>query len=250
MKTSAKILLSTFIITLLLILGSLFLIKNYISKNSEKASGIIKTRIIEVPAFENIMISGEFDVKLTQSDKPSINVTVDEVFQKHIKVGVTNNTLNISSINFVQTFGARIEIFYTSLKNIQLMANAKLTHADTLNADYLKIQATAASTVTLSGNFNHLICSATAGSKIVLAGYAEIAEFTIEAGSKLHALELEIQQCDIKTSSGSTAEVHVSNTLDASADSGSSIIYKGSPQMNSQNTSSGASVRKLKSEEE
>jgi hypothetical protein len=245
MKTSTKILLFTFIISLLLILASILLVKNYVTRNSEKASGIIKTRTIDVPYFENIMISGEFDITLKQSETQSVNVIVDDAFQKHIKVGVTNKTLNISSVNFIQTFGARVEINYTTINNIQLLGSAKLSHPDTMHAEYLKVQTSAGSSVKLIGNFIHLVCTASAGSKMVLAGNAENAEFTVDSGSQIHALEMEAQQCIIQASSGSSAEIHVSKTLDATANSGSSVIYTGSPEMKSHNTSSGASIRKL-----
>lgn len=245
MKTSSKILLITFGLSLLLSLGAVIWVKYYFNVNTERGSGNVITRTYSPEPFNKIRISGGFHVTLNKGEQSKVEVAVDDNFQKYIKVSVRDSTLNITGVNIFKAFGTKINITHTGIDELQILAGVILESNDTLESRNFVLQSSAGTSSTIAGNFENFRCTMSAGTKISLSGSSRNADFRLSAGTDLEAAGFITDSCTISASAGSSAVLHVTGYFEAEADAGSSIIYHGSPQIGKQNTSSGSSIRKF-----
>lgn len=222
-----------------------FVAKNYIDKNVERASGKITTLTYQPGDFDKIKIAGGFDVTMVYGELTSVDITVDEAFQKHIKVNATNNTLQISSANLIQNFNTKILITANHINEINLSAGVTLIGKDSLKSDNFTLKTSAGSSANITGTFGKFFCTASAGSQVTLHGTSQHSQLSASAGSMVAATSFSTDTCNANTSSGSEINISVISFLDAEASSGSSIQYSGSPVIGKQSTSSGAIIKKM-----
>ncbi len=244
MKTSAKILLITLGFSLLLILGIIIWAKTYFNSNIERGSGNIVTKTYFPESFHKIKITGGFNVQLNHGEQPKVDVTLDDNFQKYIRVNVIDSLLVISGVNIFRPQGTNISITHTGINELQLQAAVKLESSDTLECEQFTLKTNSGTSTRLLGNFRNFTCTMSAGTKVTLLGTSTHADFRLSAGTELFASEFLTDTCIISASAGSSAGIHVLEYLEAEADAGSSIVYHGSPTIGKQNTSSGSSIRK------
>lgn len=243
MKTSTKILIITFAVTLVLSLIAIIRVKQHIDANTIKASGTDTSIVYNDLTFDRMVISGNFDVTLSQSEKEQIEIVADKNFVHLLGVIVENGMLSISCPNPFHTFKAHINISYRELGEIHLSAGTQLECKDYLEAPSFKMSSTAGTSSTIHGRFDTLYCTLSAGTMMSLKGSATHAKFDLSAGTRLDAFEFLTDTCTIKAHAGSSVEISVSSFLDAEAGSGSSITYKGQPETVKQNTSSGGAIK-------
>jgi len=243
MKTSAKILIITFAVTLVLSLIAIIRVKQHIDANTIHASGTDSTIVYHDHLFDRMVVSGNFDVTLSQGEKEHIEITADKNFVHLIGVTVENGMLSISCPNPFHTFSADISISYRELSELHLSAGTQLVCRDYIEAPSFKMSSTSGTSSTIHGRFDTLYCTLSAGTMMNLKGSAAHAEFNLSAGTRLEAYEFLTDSCTIKAHAGSSAEISVSSFLDAEAGSGSSITYQGKPETVKQNTSSGGAIK-------
>lgn len=239
MKTSAKILLITLVSYLVLMVVLVFAAKKFIDRHLEKASGSITTKEYFPSEFERISITGGFDVVLEQGSKYSVSVTVDETFQKHIKVWVKENTLNITGANMMQAFHAKVRIVAPSIHAVNLTAGASLVSENDIRSDNFSLNLSLGSSAEINGIFDSLSCEAIGGSQVMFNGSAAKSVFHLSAGATVKAREFYVDTCIVSAYSGSEILITVNKYLDAEASSGSVIQYLGTPEIGKHSTVSG-----------
>jgi len=80
------------------------------------------------------------------------------------------------------------------------------------------------------------------GSSIILKGSTDQIKADASSGSSFNGRALTAEEAELDVSSGASMRVDVSKFLKASASSGGSIRYTGSPDQISESSSSGGSV--------
>jgi hypothetical protein len=84
------------------------------------------------------------------------------------------------------------------------------------------------------------------GSEVNLTGMAEKVEIRSKMGSHVDASSLKSQHVNVSSSMGSDVSIFAEQELNASADFGGSITYKGNPSMKHTSTFLGADVHRIK----
>jgi hypothetical protein len=88
-----------------------------------------------------------------------------------------------------------------------------------------------------------LFLDSSMGSQVELTGTAETAEIKSKMGSTVNASQLQSQEVEVSSSMGSDVSVFAEQELNASADFGASISYKGNPEHKHTSTFLGAEVK-------
>ena len=183
-------------------LGSLF--------RGEVGSGHIETSKRDVADFDKLDVSGVFDVEVSRGEGFSVEVIADDNLLPLIRTEVDGDTLSIYSDGKIsKSSQLRVVLTAPTIREVKATGVSKVMLNDVKN-DELSLDASGASKITVSGS--------TASLTIDISG-----------ASKVLGSDLVSKQATVETSGASSADIKVSDALNAHASGASHIRYIGSP---------------------
>ena len=183
-------------------LGSLF--------RGEVGSGHIETSKRDGADFDKLDVSGVFDVEVSRGEGFSVEVIADDNLLPLIRTEVDGDTLSIYSDGKIsKSSQLRVVITAPNIREVKATGVSKVMLNDVKN-DELSLDASGASKITVSGS--------TASLTIDISG-----------ASKVLGSDLVSKQATVETSGASSADIKVSDALNAHASGASHIRYIGSP---------------------
>lgn len=145
----------------ILMLIALFLATSFsFSQTKEKIKGsrVITQNVIEIENFNAIEVEDNFEIILSKSDKPSLEIAADDNLHDVISHTVVGNSLKISSLKNVSSakkFSIRIN-YTDKLNAITTKTNVKLTGLNTIELDTLSLKSYGKSELLLNLTVPHL----------------------------------------------------------------------------------------------
>jgi hypothetical protein len=252
MKTTIKVFLSAFLLTLLM--NSCF------NRVFEYGNGIINEEIRVIPAFNSITSAGAFDIYFEYADTPSVIVSCESNLIEYVETAVFENELKIRTPNFVNIKPRKTIEIYVKGPEIEkiYLSGSGLIHADSVSSDNLtlglsgsgKIETTfygenLYTKVSGSGKINIyaeciLFDIVISGSgKVDMLGYADICNYNISGSGEVHAFDFPVYEADVRVSGSGNLYLNVEEKLSANISGSGNIHYIGSPQIISNISGSG-----------
>ncbi|MEX2232681.1 MAG: PspC domain-containing protein [Cyclobacteriaceae bacterium] len=198
--------------------------------------------ISDLRDFNQIEISGKFDVRVLQDDNYSVELTGPEQEKAQYTVHRTGETLIIDykrNKNFKwedwdkQGFSLEemeITITMPSLEKIEATGLGTIRFDD-FSGDDLEIDARGPVKITGDINVQDLNIKLTGKSEADLSGNATNMNARIEFASRLRAYDLQTQDAFVEVGGASSAKVNVSGTLEMEEGIASDIDYRGNPNI-------------------
>jgi hypothetical protein len=175
-----------------------------------QGNGAVTTTNSSIAHFSKLKADGAYQIQWS-SGEPSISISTDENLLPFITTSVTNDTLHIDQKeNLKPTKGIRINISSASLSDVQLNGAVSLAASNLLGSE-LKLESNGASSMYVQGSVTNL--------KVNFSG----------AGS-LKAKGLQAQSAKVSLSGACSADLTVTESLDASVSGAGTIIYGGNPK--------------------
>lgn len=201
--------------------------------------------------FSAITISDGIDVYLTQGQTESVAVTAsDEKYMSRFKTEVENGTLKIyydnKGINWAFNEKRKLKAWVTfkNIDKLHVSGGASVKTNGAIDADKLDMRFTSGSHFTGKINAKELTVDQNSGSGMTVSGTAD--KITVEgsSGSIFKGYDLAVDYCDAKASSGAGVHITINKELNAKANSGGGIKYKGAALIKDLNVSSGGIVKR------
>lgn len=195
---------------------------------------------IKANQFHSIKIYGSFKVTLIKSETSRAEIDYRGLNPEDVLIKSDDEELQIkirnrSFFDFNDDHRnrgkryAQVTIYYTTLDNIDAKAGAVIRSEMTIDAKSFSIISKMGSDVKLDLNVKSLEVDSSMGSEVTLTGKTETLEIKSKMGSNVNASMLQSQDVTVTSSMGSDVSVFAENNLNASADFGASISYKGNP---------------------
>lgn len=227
MTTLAKIIITT-LFTLLICSCNV-----NISTKSVQGNGNVTTEIRPLDnSFTAIKVSKGIEVYITQNnDTPSITVEADENLHEIIITTVENNVLRIyAEDNISSSQSKKVMLNFNDLSKITTTSGSYLSTTNNILVTDLELKSTSGSKMTIDVTAQTIGCKSTSGSHLQLLGTTTHLNAQVTSGSQLAAQDLKSEITQIKSTSGSSANVNVTSKITAKATSGASITYQGNPE--------------------
>jgi hypothetical protein len=214
-----------------IILSVLFTCTSCISigQRSIKGSGNVTTEKKQVTDFENLDISGVFNVILKQSDKADVTVEADDNLQQYVIVENRNNTLYVKTKEKINIRGAKKTNIYISLVNISKLKNSLVGNLSTSGVIALKnidINTSAVGNTTLNVKVDNLSLQISAVGNTDIEGSAPNCSITNSAVGNLDAAKLAVEKMTLKNSAVGNTTVNAKTlTLDNNAVGKTKNVY-------------------------
>lgn len=209
-------------------------------------SGNIITETRKVNDFTAITVGGDFEVEVKIGAVTSVVVEADDNIMEYIRIATSGNTLKINTEDLNNYDDVHMKVFITtpSLKAIKASASASVKLQDVIvNTGKLSFRASSAASIDGEIDAPEAEVDASSGASVQISGKTRSYNAQASSGAEIKSRGLLSESTTVKVSSGASASVHASVTLNATASSGSSITYYGGATVN-QSVSSGASLNK------
>lgn len=202
---------------------------------SVEGNGIEGSQSSDFSSFENLEISGSFDIKLTPSPDHRVVVQADENLLPYIIVKQSGNTLSIkmkNNIRFSSRKMVKIEVYLEQLRGVELAGSSKLKTTDRFtHPQSMHFTIAGSGDIEAEVKSPEVITSIGGSGKAKLSGETRIAEGNIGGSGDYLAKNLMCEDVKISIAGSGNAEVFASRALDVSIAGSGSVYYGGAPKV-------------------
>jgi hypothetical protein len=208
-------------------------------------SGPAVTKDFDLANFSAVAAGSAFQVEITQSNKYSVSVTVNESLVESLEVNVSGNTLHIGlkpgfSITGAATLKAKVTM--PDLTGLDLSGASRTTLAGFKSDNSLKAEVSGASTLRGDLTSGDARFDVSGASKVQLDGSAQDLNVEASGASTADLSNFASQNTVINASGASKVVVTASGSLDVEASGASTVRYTGEPAKLKTNTSGASTV--------
>jgi len=196
----------------------------------ETGNGRMISETRSVQDFEELEVSGFYEVLLEAGDRESVFIEADENLMDLIvaeKVGRTLKIYNAKSIHSKE--GIRIVISYRNLEKISTTGAAIIENRGLLTGDYLELDLKGTGLMNLQLEVGELDVVLSGAGLIELEGAADIQRVQLKGAGNFSAYDFETEESEIRLSGVGAAQIFASQRLDAKVQGIGHISYRGNP---------------------
>jgi hypothetical protein len=170
-------------------------------------------------------------VELVRSDTPKSVVEGEK--SEEVVIKNVNGVLKIT-LKALESFSAeRVKVtiyFKDDILFIDANEGSKVKSEETFTQEKIELRTQEAGKIELKLRTEQLIVKSVTGGLIELDGYSKNSDISVNTGGSYKGENLETETTKVKSSTGSTAVVYASKSVDANANLGASITIIGNPE--------------------
>ncbi len=181
--------------------------------------------------FDQIIATGIIEVTLQQGNEEKLVLVTNDFDRDDVKVMVTEGVLKIFVVKSLIK-DAKIEVFvtYKQLRRIKANTGASVSSENIIEIDKLDLKANSGARIELELQVNDLHARLAEGAQIQLSGTTESQDITASSGANFYGFELTSDYTYVNANTGGRAEVIANKSIEATANTGGRIEYKGDPE--------------------
>jgi len=208
----------------------------------EEINSEIEIQTRQLTPFENLRVMRGINVTLVEGKTPKAEIHIQNASADEVVIVQNNKDLDIRMRGLIyKDVAVNVYLYYQNINEIAVGSGASIFSDDVLETDYLKLESSTDASIELEIDANVLEASVSA-SRIELIGKAKYISVSANTGGRFLAANLKSEECSIKNNTGSSAQIWVTEKLNARAGSGASIEYTGAPSKVEIHTSLGGKV--------
>lgn len=221
-----------------LIVGVFFLIAGIISAQNEI--------VITLENIDELKVYNGLKVNLIKSEEQKVVITGEKAPQVTVKN--KKGTLKIA-LNIASTFTSKIpkiDLYYNSnIAELDANQGAIISSKEVFKQPQLNVSSQEGAYIKLEIEVDYLKAKSITGGNIQLKGIAKSQNINLVSGSKYEAINLKTEQATLYVSTGSKAEVSVTEILDAKAKLGGVINFYDRPKSVTTTESMGGKINNV-----
>jgi hypothetical protein len=220
------------------------------------------------PGYTSLEVSSGITVELVRSATSTGSITADDQVIEHVSIVEDGGRVKVSYEPFI-TVQSKVATVVTmplseNLSRLDVSSAAKVVSAERLRASTMEIEGSSAAGIELdidSGSVSFDLSSAAgfSGNVVVqtldaelnsasscsIKGSVSYGTVNVSSAANFRGLDLVCARAVVDASSAGNVEISATEELTASASSGGSVRYRGTPSILRRDTSSGGSVREM-----
>lgn len=195
--------------------------------------------------FDEISAGTAINVTLVKGTHEKAEVIVSGTDAENVITEVSGDELKIhmKKGNY-RHVDAKVVVTYVSLEGISISSAAKVKAEEPIRADKMEIDVSSAGKGDINLDVQKLEADISSAGNLRVKGRTGRQEVDVSSAGGYDADDLQCDEAEINVSSGAHASIIATKYLDAQANSGGSIRYKGHPEKEYTSENSGGNVRK------
>lgn len=210
----------------------------------------VKARVLN-GSFSAISVSDGIQLYLTAGNEESIAVSSSDVkYEERFKTIVEGGVLKIyydnKGLDWNVTGKRKLTAYvsFKTLNKITASGGADVVVPVPLNLDDLKMKFTSGTRFSGKIKAKEMEVIQNSGSEIEIAGSAQKINIETTSGALFKGYDFAVDYCTAKATSGGAIHISINKELDAKANSGGAIRYKGEALIRDVNVNSGGVVKR------
>ena len=185
------------------------------------------------PEYDQIAVSGSFQVTLVAGKEGAISITGDENIISHVVTEVENNELKIyfeKKKNYSYKSKITIEVPFESINAILFTGSGDITTKSTIIADKFDVHLTGSGDVTLDLKATKTTASVAGSGDIILNGNSAVLKASVAGSGDLDCSKLVAENATADVAGSGDIKVNCTQKLTAGVAGSGSVKYKGKPE--------------------
>lgn len=236
--------LSSFILTLTLLLISIGCIRN---NEIIRGNGNLTEEARTVGSFSAVNVSGSFRILYSIADTFSLQINAGSNLLPVIETSVTNNRLTIrtaSGFSILENQPVIVRITAPSISEIYLSGSSQFICSETIETNNFKAGLSGSSLLETGLIANQITTNISgSGSVKITNGESQSAKYNISGSATIHAIDHISCSADIKISGSGKVWVHVTDHLGVNISGSGEVNYTGNPTIDSSISGSGRIIK-------
>jgi len=222
---------------------------DFVVGKQEKGNGTIETKAFNLNDFEEVSVSGSFDVELTQGPEYKVELETDANLTQYIEINKKGKTLVISEqdgFNLRPSKNSKVRVTMPHVYDIAITGSGDIkTTSDFTETEKVDISITGSGDATLGIKAPKVDASITGSGTARVSGSTKDQSISITGSGDYFGQELLSENATVSIGGSGTAKLFASVKLDVSIGGAGDVYYKGSPAISKSIGGSG-SVQPLK----
>ena len=192
-------------------------------------------RILALERFDEVNITGNIEATLAAGNTEEVSLYTENIPEDEVTIKVSKGVLKISVVEgiFYKNEKVVVNLTYKGLLAVRGNAGARIDNKSVLEGDGLLLRCGSGARMDLRVELNSLDAGASEGGILSVEGQTDNVEVTASTGGRFEGFNLESRRVAGKANTGGQAEVFATEELEAAANTGGVVTYKGDPESTS-----------------
>lgn len=197
-------------------------------------------------SFDAISVTGDIELVLVKGAEEQAEIFAEGIPSDKLTLRVVRGELVLKLLNAIFYKGEHLKVVvtYKEIREVRALAGASVRSEATIQSDQLYLKAGSGANVSVAVSVNSLDVGATEGGVVEVKGTAQKQDAAAHTGGTYKGFDLTCKRAYVRAGTGGVAEVWAEEELDATANTGGEIIYKGNPEKIQTQTLISGSIRK------
>lgn len=232
----------------LIALSTLFFTVICNAQSTIKGNGKVVTEKRNTAGYDEINVSGFFDVVLVSGTEGAITLEGEENILPHIKVATEGNILKIYSeknININTKKNVVLTVPIQEISVLSLSGSGDITTKNPIISPNLKAKLSGSGDLELNIKSSNFDLSLTGSGDVVINGTADNFISKTSGSGDVDAVDLAAKKVTVTISGSGDIKVNCSENLYARVSGSGDIFYKGDPQIKDTKVSGSGDISKI-----
>lgn len=197
--------------------------------------------------FEAVSVTGGIEVILEKGDSERAKIRAWGIDVEKVDLFVKGKTLKIQLLNLSKIDDRKVKVYltYKELHGVRATAGARVYGRDLIQSERFVVRVGSGGFADLEVETNTLDARAGEGGVIEISGSADTVDVSAATGGRYEGYDLDANRTHARASTGGEITVVAHEALDASANTGGSIHYRGQPKEKNTRTLFSGGIHKM-----
>lgn len=199
-----------------------------------KGDGNVITEKRSVGDFDELGVSGSFDIFLVKGKEGELTIKIEENLLPYLVTEVDNGKLKIkwktgTSINTRK--GVEITVAFENIEAIGLSGSGDIVGKDIIKSDNFEVAVSGSGDIDLELDVQKMNAAVSGSGDMDLKGTARNFEAAVAGSGDIDGINLKTEKAALRVSGSGGITITVLNELDAKVSGSGSVKYKGNPSV-------------------
>lgn len=197
-----------------------------------KGDGNVVNDSREVGNFDNMSVSGSFDVDLVKGKEGKIDISIEKNLLPYLITEVDNGELKIKwkkGTNISSKRGVRLTVYFNTINGVAMSGSGDINSKDLMKADNFNVRVSGSGDINLNLDVNNLEATVSGSGDLDFKGSATSIEARVSGSGDIEAYGLQTDKAELKISGSGGMTLSVKNELYARVSGSGDISYRGNP---------------------
>jgi hypothetical protein len=206
----------------------------WFSSKTIKGNGNVITKTRNTGDYDQVSVSGFFDVTLVKGQEGEIEVKAESNLMDYIITEVNGDELVIKlkkGTSLKTKKGIYIIVPFKDIDKLSLSGSGDVTNKDVISGDEFKVRLSGSGDIKLDLDVHEVTSKITGSGDIVLIGTTDELETSVTGSGDFVSKDLTAKDVEVSITGSGDVVVYASNEIDARVTGSGDVVFYGNPKI-------------------